>query len=499
MTIRAGQWFERRAIGLVLGPLAFVTGLVLPAHDLAWPPRAVLATALLMAIWWITEAIPIPATALLPIALFPLLGVMRSAEVTLSYADHLIFLYLGGFLIAVTVQRWGLHRRIALVTIRLVGTSPNRIVLGFMVATAFLSMWISNTAAAMMMMPIGLAVIGQAADMLRAGSSTVDVAPGRFRFGVALMLGIAYSASIGGVATLIGTPPNAILAGMIERNYGFSVSFLSWSAVGFPVAVIMLFTAWVYLVYVAVRGEVSELPGGKRLIEEELRALGPMSRQEKLVSAVFAAVAAGWIARGLTPADWFPMVQDSTVAVIGGIALFLIPSEFRRREFLLDWATAVKLPWDVILLFGGGFALANGFADSGLTSWFAGRLSGLQGTPMWLLVALVVVTVLLLTEVTSNTATAALTLPVVAALAEGSGVHPFSMMAAVAVSASLAFMLPVSTPPNAIVFGTRYVTIPQMARIGLGLDLVAAVWVLLAVLFLLPAVWGIQLTAPPAP
>ncbi len=499
MTVRTSQWFERRAIGFLLGPVALLAALVVPAHDLSWPARAVLATALLMAIWWITEAIPIPATALLPVALFPLLGVMRSAEVTLSYADHLIFLYLGGFLIAVTVQRWGLHRRIALVTIRLVGTSPNRIVLGFMVATGFLSMWISNTAAAMMMMPIGLAVIGQAADMLRAGSPAVDVSPGRFRFGVALMLGIAYSASIGGVATLIGTPPNAILAGMIERNYGFPVGFLSWSAVGFPLAVIMLFTAWVYLVYIAVRGEVSELPGGRRLIEEELRSLGPMSRQEKLVSAVFAAVAAGWIARGLAPADWLPMVQDSTVAMIGGVGLFLVPSDFRRREFLLDWATAVKLPWDVILLFGGGFALANGFADSGLTTWFAYRLSGLQGTQPWLLVLLVVATVLLLTEITSNTATAALTLPVVAALAEGSGLHPFSLMTAVAISASLAFMLPVSTPPNAIVFGTRYVTIPQMARIGLGLDLVAAVWVLLVVLFLVPAVWGIELTVPPAP
>lgn len=485
---------DRRLIGLVLGPAAFLTVLWLPRpEDLTAPACAVLASALLMAIWWITEAIPIPATALLPIALFPLLGVMRSAQVTTSYADHLIFLYLGGFLVAMTVQRWGLHRRIALLTIRMVGTSPNRIILGFMIATGFLSMWISNTAAAMMMMPIGLAVITQATEMIRMDGAQVTLEPGRFRFGIALMLGIAYSASIGGVATLIGTPPNAILAGMIERIFGHSVTFLTWFLVGFPLAAVMLLATWLYLVYFASRSEVTRLPGGRELIELELRTLGPVTRQEKMVCAVFAVVASGWIVRGLAPGHWLPMVQDSTIAIIGGLALFLLPSNLRKREFLLDWPTAVKLPWDVILLFGGGFALANGFADTGLTSWIAGRLSGLEGTEPWLIVAVVVTTVLFLTEVTSNTATASLTLPVVAALAKAFGIHPFSLMAGVAISASLAFMLPVSTPPNAIVFSTRYISIPTMARIGFGLDLISAVLVTLTVLFLLPAIWGIEI------
>lgn len=490
----AGNFLDRQLVGLVLGPLVFFGVLLMPRPEgLTAPACAVLACALLMAIWWTTEAIPIPATALLPIALFPVLGVMRSAQVTTSYADHLIFLYLGGFLVAVTVQRWGLHRRIALLTIRVVGTSPNRIVLGFMVATGFLSMWISNTAAAMMMMPIGLAVIGQATEMLRSERVDADLSPGNFRFGVALMLGIAYSASIGGVATLIGTPPNAILAGMIERIYGQTVTFLTWFLVGFPLAVVMLGVTWVYLVYVASRGEFRRLPGGRALIQKELEALGPMTRQEKWIAVVFAFVAGGWILRGVAPAHWLPLVQDSTIAIAGGLALFLIPASFSRREFLLDWSTAVKLPWDVILLFGGGFALANGFADTGLTTWIAGTMSGMEGTAPWLILAVVVTTVLFLTEVTSNTATASLTLPVVAAMAKGFGVHPFGLMAGVAISASLAFMLPVSTPPNAIVFSTRYVGIPRMARIGFGLDLISAVLVTLTVLYLLPTLWGIEI------
>jgi len=438
-------------IGLFLGPSAAAL-LLFAVHPpgLSAAARSTAAVAVLMAVWWITEAIPIPITALLPIALFPLLGVMKSSEVTISYANHLVFLYMGGFMIAVTIERWNLHRRIALVTILAVGTSPARIVLGFMVATAFLSMWISNTATTMMMLPIGLAVIKQTGEMLAADSKTrVDSSPGRFQFGTALMLGIAYSASIGGIATLIGTPPNAILAGVAEETLGRSISFSDWMVVGTPLSIVMLLVTWIYLTRVACPSEIRRIPGGKILIRTELERLGPLSRQELKTGLVFFAVALAWVTRGLIDLDVFRLVQDSTVAIIGAVLLFLIPAG-RKQGALLDWKTAVRIPWDIILLFGGGFALAAGFNRSGLTEWLASGLTRFQDTPVLVVIALVSLAVIFLTEMNSNTATASLTLPIMAAMAAGIGMDPFTLMVPVAIAASFAFMMPVATPPNAI-------------------------------------------------
>jgi sodium-dependent dicarboxylate transporter 2/3/5 len=454
----------------------------------------VAAVAALMAVWWITEAIPIPATALLPIALFPILGVMGSSEVTASYANHLIYLYLGGFLIAATIQKWDLHKRIALVTIMVVGTSPKRIILGFMIATAFLSMWISNTATTMMMLPIGLAVIHQATSMLKR-ENDFDVAAlesGDFRFATSLMLGIAYAASIGGIATLIGTPPNAILAGVIEETYGEVISFASWMQVGLPLAIVMLVVTWVYLTTWACPSEI--LPGGRNLISSELRKLGSITKEEKRVLIVFVLVALAWIARGIVQIEGAELIHDSTIAMLGGLALFLIPSDFSRGTFLLDWKTAVRIPWDIIILFGGGFALAGGFSKSGLTEWIAWRLSILEGTNVVILVATAALLVIFLTEITSNTATAALTLPIMAAFAEAMGIHPYGVMVTVAIAASYAFMMPVATPPNAIVFSCRYVSIPKMARVGFLLNLIGWVLLLLVTLVWLPIAWDFNLT-----
>ncbi|MEJ2078471.1 MAG: SLC13 family permease [Acidobacteriota bacterium] len=483
---------KRRTIGLFLGPLLFVIWLLVPAPaDMPAAGWRVAAVAALMAVWWITEAIPIAATALVPIALFPILRVMPSAEVTVSYANHLIYLFLGGFLIAVTIERWNLHRRIALLTIRLIGSSPNRIILGFMLATAGLSMWISNTATAMMMLPIGLAVIQQASRML--GRSD-DSETSSFRFGTALMLGIAYSASIGGIATLIGTPPNAILVGVLEKTFAESITFLDWMEVGLPLSAILLVLTWLYLTRIACRSEISTLPGGVELIESELRDLGPVTREQKWVLGVFTAVAAAWIFRGLVPWKALDMVDDPTIAIAGALVLFLIPSDWRRGVFLLDWKTAVRIPWDVIVLFGGGFALANGFSSSGLTQWIAANLNALQGTSPVILIGVTGLVIIFLTEITSNTATASLSLPLVAAFAEAVHLHPLGLMVTVAIAASLAFMMPVATPPNAIVYSSRYVTMPQMAATGLGLNLISAVVLLLIVLYWLPYVWGISLT-----
>jgi len=479
---------ERRPlVGLLLGPLLLLTLLAVPLPDGMTPAGLhVAAIAALMGVWWLTEAIPIPATALLPIVLFPLLGVMSGADVTRSYGHHLIYLFLGGFLIAVTMAKWNLHHRIALHTIRFVGVTPRRIVLGFMLATAFLSMWISNTAATMMMVTIASAVMHEV-------EHRIEHPPGELRFATALMLGIGYAASIGGVATLVGTPPNAILAGVVEQTYGYTISFLEWMRFGLPLSLVMLVITWLYLTRVLFRSESDQLPGGRAWIHDQLARLGPMSRQERQVAAVFLVVATLWVMHGLYRPAALQQVQDSTIAIGGALLLFLIPVNLKRREFLLDWKTAVTIPWDIIILFGGGFALAQGFNDSGLTQWLADLLGILQGIDLWLVIATVVLMVIFLTEFASNTAIASLLLPVMGALAAAIGVHPFGVMVAAVVSASFAFMLPVATPPNAIVFSSRYVTIVQMAKAGFWLNLLGVVLITAFVYFVLPRVWGIDL------
>jgi len=442
----------------------------------------VAAVAILMATYWMSEAIPIPATALMPIVLFPLLDIMPTARVTFSYGNHLIFLFMGGFLIAVTIEKWQLHKRMALRTILLVGVSANQIILGFMLATAFLSAWISNTATAMMMVTIGMAVIKQAQKQTTKLNKNSA-------FATALMLGIAYSASIGGIATLIGTPPNAILAGVIESSFGYSISFAQWMSFGVPLSLIMLLLCWFYLTHIAFQAEFNELPGGKQNIQQQLDKLGPMSSVEKKVLAVFILVAAGWLIRGLFDIQALESVKDSSIAIAGALLLFMIPADFTKGEYLLDWHTAKNIPWDIMILFGGGFALANGFASSGLTEWIANQLIALQGMDLIIIVFMIVLLVIFLTEITSNTATASLLLPVMGAFAIAIEVHPLSLMVAVALSASFAFMLPVATPPNAIVFSSRQVSMPQMARAGIWLNIIGSILITLFVIFYLPQVF----------
>jgi len=478
---------QRRLTGLVLGPALFLLVLMLPLPEGMSPQGlSVAAIAVLMAVWWVSEAIPIPATALLPVVLFPLTGVLSGAEVTRAYGNHLIYLFLGGFLIAVTMEKWNLHHRIALYTIRLVGVTPQRIVLGFMLATAFLSMWISNTATTMMMVTIAMAV-------LREVRHTAEPAPGEYWFGSVLMLAIAYAASLGGVATLIGTPPNAIFAGVVEKNYGITVSFLDWMKFALPLSLVMLALTWLYLTRVLFTRADMQLPGSRAVIHEQLARLGRMSRQEKLVALVFCGVAGLWVLRGLYQPPGLAMVKDSTIAIAGALLLFLIPVDIKKGEFLLDWKTAVTIPWDIIILFGGGFALAQGFSESGLTLWLAQQLTVLQGVNVVLILVVVVLLVVFLTELTSNTATASLLLPVMGALATAIDMNPPGLMVATVVAASFAFMLPVATPPNAIVFSSRQVTILQMASAGFWLNLAGAVVISGFVYLILPLAWGLAL------
>ncbi|MFP4611233.1 MAG: SLC13 family permease [Thiohalophilus sp.] len=481
---------RRQLIGLALGPLLFVLMLWIPTPEGMSPEgQKAAAVTLLMATLWITEAIPIPATALIPIALFPLLGVMPTAKVTASYANHLIYLFMGGFLIAMAIERWGLHKRIALQTIRLVGTTPDRVLLGFMLATAFLSCWISNTATAMLMVTIGMAVLRQLSPDQAGEGETLKPT----WFGISLMLGIAYAASIGGVATLIGTPPNAILAGVVEKQYGYSIGFAEWMLFAAPLSLIMLVITWWFLTRVAFRQTMAEgLSGGRAVIREQLEQLGPMSRQEKRVLVVFGFVVAVWLFRGLlTDIPALSEITDSSVAILGALLLFVIPADIKKGQFLLDWKTAVRIPWDIIILFGGGFALAGGFAASGLTEWLGGQLTLLQDANMVILVGAVVLLVIFMTEVTSNTATASLLLPVMSGFALAAEVAPLALMAGAALAASFAFMLPVATPPNAIVFASRQVTIPQMARVGVWLNLIGAVLITGFISLVLP--WLLEL------
>lgn len=481
----------RQRIGLFLGPVVFVIGLLIgPPAGLEEGEWAVAMVVILMAIWWISEAIPLAATALIPVVAFPALGVMQVGDVTQAYGHHLIFLFLGGFFIAVTMQRWNLHRRIALQTINLVGPQPQRMILGFMLATAGLSMWISNTATSMMMLPIALAVLTQSRDEAEEHGEQLPRG-----FGVALMLGVAYAASIGGIATLIGTPPNAVLAGQLEELYGIDITFASWMAFGLPMSLLFLGITWLFLAYGRNCRGLKSLPGGQERIGAELNAIGAMSSAEKRVLIVFVTVALAWILRGFLPEGMLDKLGDASIAIAGAMALFLLPSGQEKGERLLDWETAAKIPWDIVLLFGGGFAIAAGFAATGLSQTLAESLEILGNVPVILIIAACVTLVVFLTEVTSNTATATVFIPLMGALAVATGFNPMVLMAAVAVAASCAFMLPVATPPNAVVFGSRSLSIPDMARAGLVLNIFSVLLTTLFVYFLLPAVMGIELTS----
>ncbi|WP_102336261.1 SLC13 family permease [Salimicrobium jeotgali] len=487
------QW-----IGLITGPLLFVlTLLFFQPEGMSDDAQAVLASTLWVASWWMTEAAPIPLTSLLPIILFPLTGGLGMDETASSYGDDTIFLFMGGFMIALAMEKWNLHKRIALSIILVIGTNTERIILGFMVATGFLSMWISNTATAMMMVPIGLAIIYQVSEQLKDDDS-IDTSKENFGFGKALMLGIAYSASIGGVSTLIGTPPNTAFAAIAGDLYGVEISFARWMLFGVPVAWTFLFIAWFYLIKVAYPLKLKTLPGGRDVIKKEKDAIGRAGFEEKVILVVFVLAAFSWITRSFLLQEFVnENVNDAVIALTASVILFIIPAKNEKGGRILDWDTAVKLPWGILLLFGGGLAIAGGFSASGLSEWLGNQLTILEGVNLFVVLLAVTVMVIFLTEITSNTATANMMYPIMASLAVALGVHPYAVMIAAGVASSSAFMLPVATPPNAVVFGSGYLRIPDMAKAGIALNFVGVIIVTLAVYFWLPVAWGIDLTEVP--
>ncbi|MDZ7372598.1 MAG: SLC13 family permease [candidate division KSB1 bacterium] len=479
----------KRLCLLAGGVAVFVLILAIPPlQGLSPEGRATLATASLMAWWWVTEVVPIAATSLVPLLLFPLFGVMPLKRVGASYGDPNIFLFMGGFFMAVAMERWGLHRRVALHIVRVVGTSPRRVLLGFMCATAFLSMWISNTATAMLMLPIAMAVIRHVEEFVRQGALEDDAG-----FKTAMMLGIAYAASIGGIGTLIGTPPNIILVASFRKLFpeAAEVGFAQWLSIGLPLVVLFIPIAWIYLTYVGCKVRLREIPGGRELIEEQLRSLGRMRREEASVLIVFALMAIGWIWRAdlhlgsLVIPGWTTLVglgervHDATVALGAALLLFLLPGEGSKP--LLDWETAGRIPWGILLLFGGGIALADGFAETGLARWIGEHLTRLGDLPGPVMVIVTAALLVVLTEFTSNTAIATIFMPILAATAVAIGENPLLLMIAGTVAVSLAFMLPVATPPNAIVFGSGYVRVSQMLRIGVVLDILGIALVVLLI------------------
>ncbi|MDA7758092.1 SLC13 family permease [bacterium] len=472
--------------GLILGPLMFfVILLFFHPSGLNDQSNAVLAATIWIAIWWIFEALPIAVTALLPIVLFPIAGGMDLAQTTASYGHKLIFLIMGGFMIAIAIEKWNLHKRIALNIIYFIGTDLRKIILGFMVATAFLSMWISNTATAVMMLPIGVVIIKQLKDNPNTDENENNI------FGKALMLAIAYSASIGGIATLIGTPPNLVMAGIVSQVYGYEISFLEWIVFGLPVSMLLLAICWVYLTRYAFTFKQDKFPDGREDILRLKNELGVISYEQKIVGLVFISVGFCWITRSFLLQKIFPALDDAIIAIIFAMILFIINAK-SKKDKILEWKEAVKMPWGILLLFGGGMSLAKAFDVSGLAIWIGNQITAFGNFDLFLFLILLVTAINFLTEVTSNVATTAMLLPVIAPIALELDIHPFILMTAAAVAASCAFMLPVATPPNAIVFGSGYLRIPDMVKKGFLLNIISILIIVLMVYYLLPVVWDID-------
>ncbi|MDQ8181021.1 SLC13 family permease [Pelagicoccus sp. SDUM812005] len=481
----------RQWSGWVVGPgLLLVTLLFDPPAGLSVEGWRTAGAAALMATWWISESVPIPVTALLPLALFPLLGLGKIKEVAAPYANPLVFLFLGGFLIALAMQRWNLHRRVAVGLIGALGTRPNRIVAGFLLSGALLSMWVSNTATALMMLPIATSVVALASE------SSGRSGPGK-HFGPALMLAVAYGATTGGMATLIGTPPNALLAGYLNRVYGYEIGFGQWMMVGLPVTLLALPVVYLTLTRIVFKLGRQPLQGMEQLLMEEKGRLGRFSKGERWVATVFAATALCWIFRPLL-ADFVPMISDTTIAIAGAVILFMIPVNLGRGQFVMDWGSTKGLPWDVLLLFGGGLSLAGMIQAHGLSSYLGTLCEGLGGWPVFLVLGVICFGILMLTELTSNTATAATFLPIVGAVAVSLGQNPLLFLIPTALAANCSYMMPVGTPPNAIVFGSGVLQLPQMAKAGLLLNVLLVPVVLLLVWLLGSWVFDIELGELPA-
>jgi sodium-dependent dicarboxylate transporter 2/3/5 len=552
---------QTKKIGLVLGPVLFLVILFLPIdsnnatiNTLSFSGKLVLATTIWMATWWITEAIPIYVTALLPLIIFPSLSITGLGDTAANYADRIIFLFLGGFILAKAVEKTQLHRRFALNILNVFGTTPKYIVAAFMLVTGILSGWMSNTATTMLMLPIAAAVIsqigigggriqkGEKEDKRNSSKSNnqeqnfsnnnknivkdienLEQEPNeqQSRFGLCLMLSIAYSASIGGMATLIGTPPNAIFASLSKSMLDIEISFGQWLLIGIPISGISLIVAWFYMVHLGVKiTDIKSIGREKKIIKRKIKEIGKITKDEKIVACVFIATAIAWVTRGILWGDIVPMVDDSTIAIAAAFSLFLIPSsklkslsitdEKQNNGFtqnnnsennfqvqqqdkssrIMNWETAVTIPWGILILIGGGLALAHAFTETGLDKWISNQLLFVENLNYILIVLVMVAISIFFGEIASNTASAALLIPIAVSLASSISIDPLLLMVPLTIATSFGFIMPVGTPPNAIVFGSKYVTAPKMAKAGFPLDIIGIIIVTVLTTVMVPWIFG---------
>jgi len=475
-----------KMVALLAGPALFLVILnfvSIPALEAE--AMKVVAVAVWMVIWWIVEAVPLPVTALVPLVMFPVLRVFSTGEAAAPYASPIVFLFMGGFLIALAMEKRNLHRRIALNIIRITGTHANGIILGFMIATAFLSMWISNTATAVMMLPIALSVV----DLLQ--DQPQEKSQGYRRFALSLMLGIAYAANIGGTATIIGTPPNVVLVGYMQEFYDRQIDFGRWLYIGLPVCIILLGTTYGMMTKVLFPHRLKQLSGSDQIIQNKLQELGPMSRAERLVATIFVLTAGCWIFQSAINELLGDRYLDNTiVAMGGGILMFITPASLNRNEYLLDWESTRRLPWGILLLFGGGLCLAKGMESTGIVQWVGSAIAESGSISLWLLILLLTAFMLFMTEIMSNVALVVIFVPVVFGIADELTINPLYLAIPVTLASSCAFMMPISTPPNAVVFSSGYIRMIDMVKAGILLNLISVLLLLLIGLTLVRWVYG---------
>lgn len=473
-----------KIFGLITGPLLFAI-IILWSPETALNPLAwkVIAAAVWMVVWWVTEAAPIAVTALLPIILFPLTGVFTIDEATAPYANKIIFLFMGGFLLGLAMERHNLHKRIALNLIKLTGTNPNGIILGFMITTAFISMWISNTATTVMMLPIAISIT----NLLGIDN---DSGKGQKRFALSLMLGIAYAANIGGTATIIGTPPNVAWVGFMSDMIGVEVTFAKYLTIGLPISLIMLTITYLLITRVLYPSKIANLSESAKVIEDQRIALGKISKAEKRVAVIFISTALAWILRGSIN-NWFDtnLLNDSIIAMTGGVLMFITPLDLKKSKFLMEWEYTSKLPWGILLLFGGGLTLAKAMEKSDIVQVIGESIAGAGDISPVLLVAGLIAFMLFMTELMSNVALAVIFIPVVIGISISLNINPMYLTMPVTLAASYAFMMPISTPPNAIVFSSGMIRIKDMMRAGILLNVIAIILLVILSQTLIPAIY----------
>jgi sodium-dependent dicarboxylate transporter 2/3/5 len=494
---------NKKRIGLILGTVSFLAILFFADFEPGKPEiTRTFAVAVLMAIWWVTEALPLAVTALVPLVAFPMLGVIDGKEISESYINHIIFLFMGGFIMALAMERWGLHKRIALNILKWVGVSPGRILLGFMLASAVLSMWISNTATTMMMIPIVSSIIFQLEENV--GKKKIS------KYAIGLLLGIAYSASIGGNATLVGTPTNLVLVRMLGILYPSApeISFGQWFLFALPITIIMFLAAF-SLLYFSYRPKEKWVNLNSDTFKTQLNALGKSSYEEKIVFILFLLLAFLWISRsdinlnGYTIPGWATLfnnpsfINDGTTAIFVSLLLFIWPSKNNQNEHIMNWKTANRLPWNIVLLFGGGFALAKGFESSGLAPWFGELLAWGGQIPSIIFVLAIVAMMSFLTELTSNVASTQMLLPAFAAIAVSTGDNPLLFMIPATIASSLAFMLPTATPSNAIIFGSDRIDIENMIKAGFRLNILGIIIITIMTYLLIETMFGVVINVIP--